>query len=61
MTQQEKAQMYSFLLSEHDKISNQIASIKGESIDLNAEQLQRISKLQSRLGGISNQMMSMMK
>lgn len=61
MTQQEKAQMYSFLLSEHDKISNQIASIKGESIDLNAEQLQRIARLQSRISGISNQMMSMMR
>ena len=44
MNQQEKAQMYTFLLSEHDKISNQIASIKGESIDLNPEQLQRISR-----------------
>lgn len=61
MNQQEKAQMYTFLLSEHDKISNQIASIKGESIDLNAEQLQRISRLQAKLGGITNQMMSMMR
>jgi len=53
--------MYTFLLSEHDKISNQIASIKGESIDLNPEQLQRISRLQAKLGGITNQMMSMMR
>ena len=61
MTQEEKARMYSSLLSEYDKISNQIASIKGESIDLNSEQLQRISKLQMKLGDISNKMMNMMR
>jgi uncharacterized protein YdcH (DUF465 family) len=61
MTQEEKARMYSSLLSEHDKISNQIASIKGESIDLNDDQLKRISKLQMKLGDLSNKMMNMMR
>ncbi|NBO23500.1 hypothetical protein EBU94_09230 [bacterium] len=61
MTQEEKSKVYTMLLHEHDKVSNQISAIKGESIDLNPEQLQRIAKLQSKLGSISNQMMSLMK
>lgn len=61
MTQEEKSKVYSSLLHEHDKISNQIASIKGESIDLNDEQNKRIRNLQQRLGVISQQMMNLMK
>jgi len=61
MTQEEKSKVYQSLLNEHDKISNQISSIKGESIDLNEEQNMRISKLQNQLRNISNQMMSLMK
>jgi hypothetical protein len=45
MTNEQKAQRYNYLLGEHTKISNQIQSIKGESIDLNESQQQRILKL----------------
>jgi plasmid stability protein len=61
MTQEEKSKIYQSLLHEHDKVSNLIAAIKGESIDLNEEQNMRISKLQNQLRNISNQMMSLMK
>ena len=47
MTQEEKSKIYTMLLHEHDKVSNEISSIKGESIDLNPQQLQKIAKLQS--------------
>jgi len=60
MTQEEKSKIYENLLHQHDRISNQISSIKGESIDLNEEQNMRISKLQNQLRNISNQMMSLM-
>lgn len=62
MNEQQKAQEYSNLTYGFDKIANEIASIKGESIDLNQEQLNRIQKLQeqqrrivSRLQQIMNQ------
>ena len=42
MTQEEKSKVYSALLYEHDRLSNQINSIKGESIDLNEEQNQNL-------------------
>jgi hypothetical protein len=61
MTQEEKSILYTRLLSEHDRVSNQISSIKGESIDLNEEQQNRIRRLQGVLNNISNQMMSLMK
>jgi hypothetical protein len=62
MNEEQKAQEYSNLTYGFDKIANEIASIKGESIDLNQEQLNRIQKLQeqqrrivSRLQQIMNQ------
>ena len=61
MTQEEKSKVYQSLLHEHDKISNQISSVKGESIDLNEDQNMRISKLQNQLRNISIQMRSLMK
>ena len=39
MTNEQKAQMYGDLLNQHTRISNKISSIKGESIELNQEQL----------------------
>jgi hypothetical protein len=60
MTQEEKSKVYSALLFEHDKISNQINSIKGESLEMNQEQMGRINKLQSRQQIIVNQMRSLM-
>lgn len=60
MTNEQKAQRYNYLLSEHTKISNQIQSIKGESIDLNESQLQRISKLNNQLRVIMNEIQGML-
>ena len=56
MSQEQKAQRYQYLLSEFDKLSNQIASIKGESLELNESQNSRIRQLQSIQGRIVNEM-----
>jgi hypothetical protein len=57
---EQKAQRYNYLLGEHTKISNQIQSIKGESIDLNSSQQQRISVLNNQLLSIMNEIQGMM-
>lgn len=56
MSQEQKAQRYQYLLSEFDKLSNQIASIKGESLELNESQNSRIRQLQTIQGRIVNEM-----
>jgi len=56
MSQEQKAQRYQYLLSEFDKLGNQIASIKGESLELNETQNSRIRQLQSIQGRIVNEM-----
>jgi hypothetical protein len=48
MDDNQKARMYDQLMYENDKISNQIASIKGENLEMNEDQKQRIYKLQIR-------------
>jgi hypothetical protein len=49
MTNEEKGRIYSQLMFEHTKIQNKIASIKGESIELNPQQLQEIRMLERQL------------
>lgn len=49
MTNEEKGKIYSQLMFEHTKIQNKIASIKGESIDLNQQQLMEIRALEGKL------------
>jgi hypothetical protein len=46
MNDEQKAQLYSQLTYNYDRLANEIASIKGESIDLNQPQKERIQKLQ---------------
>lgn len=46
MNQEQKAQRYGELLSMQTRVANEISSIKGESIDLNKDQLGRIRKLE---------------
>jgi hypothetical protein len=46
MNEEQKAQLYSQLTYNYDRLANEIASIKGESIDLNQQQKERIQKLQ---------------
>lgn len=48
MDDNQKARMYDQLMYENDKISNQIASIRGESLDMNEDQQRRIYNLQVR-------------
>ena len=50
MNDEQKAQQYSNLTYGFDRIANEIASIKGESLDLNQEQLNKIQKLQEQQG-----------
>ena len=60
MNDNQKAQLYSNLTYGFDKLANEISSIKGESIDLNQEQLNRIHKLQEEQGRIMNQLQQIM-
>jgi len=46
MNQEQKAQRYGELLNMQTRVANEISSIKGESIDLNKDQLGRIRKLE---------------
>jgi hypothetical protein len=60
MSYEQKAQRYQYLLSEFDKLSNEIASIKGESLELNESQNQRIYNLQTKQSFIVNEMSGLM-
>lgn len=48
MNQEEKAIMYGQLLNEHTRIGNQISEIKGQSIDLSAQQKNKIKELEGK-------------
>ena len=60
MNDEQKAQLYSQLTYNFDRLANEISSIKGESIDLNNEQLNRIQKLQEQQGKIMSELQRMM-
>jgi hypothetical protein len=60
MNDEQKAQQYSNLTYGFDRIANEIASIKGESLDLNQEQLNKIQKLQEQQGRIMAQLQQIM-
>ena len=60
MNNEQKAQQYSNLTYGFDRIANEIASIKGESLDLNQEQLNKIQKLQEQQGRIMAQLQQIM-
>ena len=49
MTNEQKAILYNQLMGEYTKVQNQISSIKGESINLNEQQLGQIRELENRL------------
>lgn len=54
MTNQQKAELYTQLMYEHTRIQNKISSIKGESINLNEQQLLQIRDLENKLRFIMN-------
>jgi hypothetical protein len=60
MSQEEKSRVYSALLFEHDKLTNQINSIKGESLEMNQSQMGQIKTLQMRQRQLVEQMRTLM-
>jgi len=52
MNNEDKAKVYNQLMFEYTKIQNRISSIKGESINLNQNQINEIRDLESRLNQI---------
>jgi len=60
MNDEQKAQLYSQLTYNYDRLANEIASIKGESIDLNPQQQERIQKLQMEQHRIMSRVQQMM-
>jgi hypothetical protein len=44
-----KAQKYNQLMFEHTRIQNKISSIRGESLELNQNQIKEIRELENRL------------
>jgi hypothetical protein len=47
MTNEEKANLYGHLLNEHTKIGNRIQEIKGQNIEPNKSDIQKIKDLES--------------
>jgi hypothetical protein len=60
MNDEQKAQLYSQLTYNYDRLANEIASIKGESIDLNPQQQERIQKLQMEQHKIMSRVQQLM-
>jgi hypothetical protein len=52
MNNEEKAKVYNQLMFEYTKIQNRISSIKGESINLNQNQINEIRDLERKLNMI---------
>ncbi len=49
MNNEQKASMYNQLMFEYTKIQNRISSVKGESINLNQNQINEIQDLERKL------------
>ena len=60
MNDEQKAQLYSQLTYNYDRLANEIASIKGESIDLNQQQKEKIQKLQMEQHKVMSKVQQMM-
>lgn len=61
MTQEQKSQLYSNLLSQHTHLDNKINEIKAEDFEINDEQMGRIRVLQSKQGQLVAQMQQLMQ
>lgn len=55
MTNEQKAQKYNQLMYEYTRIQNQISSIKGESFEMNENQLREVKNLENVLKEIMRQ------
>jgi hypothetical protein len=60
MNEEQKAKEYNNLTYGFDRIANEIASIKGESLELNQEQESRINKLQEQQSRIMSRLQQIM-
>jgi hypothetical protein len=60
MNDEQKAQKYSQLTYNFDRLANEISSIKGESIDLNQEQQLKIRQLMQKQNEIMSELQRMM-
>jgi hypothetical protein len=60
MNEEQKAQLYSQLTYNYDRLANEISSIKGESIELNPQQMDRIQKLQMEQHKIMSRVQQLM-
>ena len=60
MTQEQKSQMYSQLLTQHNRLDNQINEIKAEDFEMNESQMGRIRALQVKQGQLVAQMQQLM-
>ena len=56
MNDEQKSVIYEQLLSQHDNVSNQLSAIKGEDINLNEAQENRINVLKTKQIDIMRQM-----
>jgi len=54
MNDNAKAAVYAQLLDEHRRLSNQISSIQGESIELNNEQKTKVQSLKNEQVNVMN-------
>ncbi len=61
MNEQQKSQQYSNLLYELDRLGNEIASIKGEDINLNETQLKRINALTIKQNQVMGKLQELMR
>jgi hypothetical protein len=61
MNEQQKGQIYGNLLNEHTKCFNEINRIKGESLELNQEQKNKIQKLEQRQSQIMMEINKLMR
>ena len=61
MNNEHKASLYNQIVSEHTRISNQISSIKGESIEISQKNLMLIDELQKRQVVLSKKLDDLLK
>jgi hypothetical protein len=59
MNNEQKAQLYNQLMFEYTKLQNRVSSIKGESINLNQNQLNEIKNIESKMNLIMSKVMSL--
>jgi|688.fasta_scaffold470072_2 hypothetical protein len=61
MNNEQKASLYNQIVSEHTRISNQISSIKGESVEVSQKNLTLIDELQKKQVVLSKKLENLMK